>query len=68
VSGVALLLAFPITLNSLLNIVGLVLALALALIVLRFVLKAARLILTLGCLGVLVVAIFLVVVRFLGRG
>ncbi len=63
-----LLVAFPITLNLVLNVAAIVLALALGLIVLRFVLKAARLIFAVGCLGVVAVAVFYVVMTFLHKG
>ena len=64
----ALLYAFPITLNSVLNVAATVLALALGLIVLRFVLKAARLILTVGCLSGVAAVVFFVVMTLLRKG
>ena len=60
--------AIPLTSNPLLNVVAVVVSLALAWVVLRFFLKAARVVLTVGCLGGVAVVIFFAVVAYLGRG
>lgn len=60
--------AFPLTLNSVLNILTIVLAVGLGWIVLRFLLRATRLVLTIGCLGLIVVAVVWAVSAYLGRG
>ena len=54
----------PLNLTTLLNVLTVVLALILAGLVLRLLLRVTRVVFTVGCLGVVVVAVIWVVTRF----
>jgi hypothetical protein len=65
---VALLDFWPLNVSAVLNILTVVFALALGWIVLRLLLRVTRLVFTVGCLGIVAIAVVLAVSAFVRNG